>query len=362
MRTSFVFVLMILLSRGVLSSTNNTTDILFNRSANFEVREDVLNELKQLLGKKQPLAVKDAIAEVCYNVDLCALSTSDSDAQNYCQRPSSRDPVVPTIGDMCHTSYFREKYLCKENIAPMNIASIIAQGEMLNDLGSLYTSLIKQVLIKKFSTDYGFDFSNAERVKQFFTQYPKQAHKVQTIATESYSLGSYTGNCYGQLNSILYSNDQDKIVRYYNLYKAIINTLETFPKYKGLVNRGTHLPATALEEHHKVGNIVCYKGFTSTAVHDDKTDRGNNPRNSFLNQKCVQRLYIKYEKNGAIAGKSIDSASLSSGENEVLFEPGSCFRIDSVSPRTDTSGLETGEPDCLDRQRFNFEMTLVPSK
>jgi hypothetical protein len=191
--------------------------------------------------------------------------------------------------------------------------------------------------------------------------YPNEAKKLQSIANGALALGSYTGNCYHQLNSFLFSSNIQKINRYFNLYSAIINTLDFFPDYKKKVNRGVNLPSNVLKEHHKVGNIVCYQGFTSTAEHNEQTDYSNNPSNYFLTEKCTQRLYINYENNGALPGKLIKSGSLSSNEKEVLFSPGACFQIDKVSPRTDATKAEDDYRECEEGQHYNFEMTLVPT-
>ena len=178
------------------------------------------------------------------------------------------------------------------------------------------------------------------------------------MAQETYSLAAYTLDCYMPLNSILYSKNQAKITRYYNLYRAIINTMGIFPEFKQKVNRGANLPKSVLQEHHKIGNIVCYNGFTSTAVHDPKTDMTNKPRNSFLSGKCTQRLYISYDER-ALGGRSISKGSALTSENEVLFEPGACFRIDKVYPRTDQPAEDEEGIECGEGEHYNFEMTLV---
>ena len=138
-------------------------------------------------------------------------------------------------------------------------------------------------------------------------------------------------------------------------------TLEFFPEFKSKVNRGVELPKAILKEHHKIGNIICYDGFTSTAVHmeDDYSDK---PSNSFLSGKCTQRIYISYIENGSKPGKLIKSGSLSPEEDEVLFEPGSCFRVDKVYPRTDVTDPEEEDYLCEEGEHFNFELTLVPQK
>ena len=341
---------------------NELQGILYNRSATFEERESVSAELKKLLGIKQPIPVMDAIAEICYNVDICAASTTDEQIENECEPTDFNDTEFPPhFGSACYLKQFKENYNCIQPEKEMNLAGIRVFADLLNDTKGYYLSIITKLIIKKYIEVHNVDLSIPENARAFMNAYPKEAKKLQSIASEAIALGSYTGNCYHQLNSFLFSSNINKIDRYYNLYSAIINTLDFFPDYKKKVNRGVNLPLSVLKEHHKIGNIICYNGFTSTAEHNELTDYSNKPSNYFLAEKCTQRLYISYEDNNALPGKLIKSGSLSSNEKEVLFSPGSCFRIDSVTPRTDVTDPEDDDIKCEEGQHYNFEMTLVPN-
>jgi hypothetical protein len=266
------------------------------------------------------------------------------------------------MDDQCYPKYFREQFSCKADITKQSISTTAIAGKLLRDLSSLYNSYTQEQLIDAYSSQYGVDFRelirNPEALEEFFKANPRAKIHIETVSRESLSLAAYTLDCYDTLNTYLYSKDSSQIKRYYNLYKAVINSMSLYPEFKGKVNRGVRLPQSVLNEHHKVGNTVCYDGFTSTAIHDPKTDMGAKPRNGFLSGKCTQRLYISNSES-AIGGKSIDKGSAHKSENEILFEPGSCFRIDKVYPRTDPDLEDDVGTVCEEGQHFNFEMTLV---
>jgi hypothetical protein len=349
--------LLTILSIHQVFADTGLTDILFKRAATFEERQSVSTELSQL-GKQQPLNVSDAIAEVCYGVDLCA--GSDIQAPAYCvdDLPKSVHPFG--MWPDCYPTYFRQNYSCNTEIEKQSFKTVNLAGKLLYDLNTMYRSYIYEYMMDGFSRQYNVDFRNLSpaAVEEFFKKNPQAKIHIETISSESLALAAYTLDCYGTLNSILYTGEDVKINRYYNLYKAVINTMGLFPEYKGKVNRGVSLPSGILKEHHKIGNIVCYNGFTSTAIHDPKTDMTDKPSNGFLSGKCRQRMYISYDER-AIGGKSISKGSTSKSENEILFEPGACFRIDNVYPRTDPPLEDEAGIECEEGEHYNFEMTLV---
>jgi len=349
--------LLTILSIGQVIADTGLTDILFKRTATFEERQNVSEELSQL-GTKQPLNVSDAIAEICYGVDLCA--GSDIQVPDYCEEDNSKDDYVPSIGDPCYPKYFKQKYSCNTEIENQSYKTVGLAGKLIYDLNTMYRSYIYEYMVDGFSRQYNVDFRTLSPagLEEFFKKNPQAKLHIETISSESLALAAYTLDCYGALNSILYSGEDVKINRYYNLYKAVINTMGLFSEYKGKVNRGVSLPAGILKEHHKIGNIVCYNGFTSTAIHDPKTDMTDKPANGFLSGKCRQRMYISYDER-ALGGRAISKASTSKSENEILFEPGACFRIDNVYPRTDPPLEDEADIECEEGEHYNFEMTLV---
>ena len=352
-----LFTFLAMLTLGQSFADSGLTDILFKRTATIEERKNVSEELAHL-GLEQPLNVADAIAEVCYGVDLCA--GNELQLPSYCEQESPGSS--PVIGDPCYPLNFREKYSCNSEIEKQSYKTVSIAGKLLSDLSFMYRAYTQEYLVDSLGKQYNVDFrvlmQDPEALEKFFQANPIVKLHIYSINDESLSLAAYTLDCYGRLNSMLYSQNQKNITRYYNLYKAVINTMTLFPEFKGKVNRGAYLPANILKEHHKVGNIVCYNGFTSTAIHNPKTDMTNKPSNSFLSGKCTQRMYISYDER-ALGGRSISKGSISSVENEVLFEPGACFRIDNVYPRTDPPIEGNDDVECGEGEHYNFEMTLV---
>lgn len=332
------------------------TDILFNRSASFEERQSVSKKL-QGQGRNQPLEVEDAIAELCYGVDLCAQLTTDF---SQCDDADADDPMPE-----CQPKHFREKYNCSEDVTKQSAANVAMAKAILSDMSSLYDSLTEDYFLDAFSKLYQVNFRSLAKdpkaMKEFERKNPHIMEHIKIIYAENLAMGAYTMDCYSRLNPILYQSDKKSMQRYYNFFKAVINTMSFYPEFKKMVNRGASLPRSVLDEHHKVGNVVCYQGYTSTAVHNPETDFGSHPTNGFLQGKCTQRLYISYSDT-ARGGKLISAASAFKHEDEVLFEPGACFRIDKVYPRTDEAPEDEEDDDeeeCEPGERYNFEMTLV---
>jgi hypothetical protein len=350
--------LLTILSVNQVFAGADLTDILFNRTATFEERQSVSEVLAQA-GQQQPLNVTDAIAEVCYGVDICA--GSELQLPSYCDDNWDSEDI-PTIRDACYPKYFRQTYSCNTELEKDSYKTVYLAGKLLFDLNTMYRSYVLDYMIDGLSRQYNVDFremaQNPAALAEFYIKNPYAELRIKTISQELIALAAYTLDCYDSLNTLLYTQNQIKIKRYYNLYKAVINTMNLFPEYKGKVNRGTSLPVEILREHHKVGNIVCYNGFTSTAIHNPKTDMTDKPSNGFLSGKCTQRLYISYDER-ALGGRNISNGSTSKGEDEILFEPGACFRIDNVFPRTDPPLEDEADTVCEEGQHYNFEMTLI---
>jgi hypothetical protein len=341
--------------------SSDLIDIIKNTQSTYDERSLVSSQLASILGLNQPLPTADAIAEICYQVDICAQLSSDTEVGSACDPIEYGDDFPPFFGGACYLKDFREAYRCSSDIPMMSHAGLVSFSELMRDTSGYYSTVIKKYIYDYYKKNYNVDLTVNENVEPFFESYPDQKIRILDVAKNALALGSYTGNCYSKLNQILYTNDKAKQTRYFNLFKSIVDTLDFFPSFSGKVNRGVMLPKSVLAEHHKIGNIVCYDGFTSTSVHDD-SDYTNKPRNYFLREKCTQRIYITQGKTlSTSVGRLIDGGSLSPNENEVLFKPGTCFRVDKVSPRDDIVDDEQDHGDCGDGERFNFELSIVPN-
>jgi hypothetical protein len=337
---------------------NSNLDIIRDTGADFVQRANALRELQLVLKKEQPLPVKDAIAELCYDVDICARGSTIDFIQEECENTRPVGDYRSFFGDACYTKNIREEYTCNPQKLKMDLNFLSIFSRLMGDATSLYINQIDHFVLDFYKTNFNVDLSIPENFDSFVIAYPKEAKRIKSASQSAYALAAYTTNCYDSINRFLYLHDKTNLQRYFNIYTSIINLLEYIPVYRGMVNRGVRLPLNVLQEHHKVGNIVCNDGFTSTAAHDPGRDYGVNPRNQFLSGKCTQRLFINIPAESKAKSYSINSLSISKGEEEVLFIPGSCFRIDKVTKRIiDEQDDEYYE--CNELQTFNFEMTAL---
>ena len=334
--------------------------ILTDTSATFADREAVAQQLASL-GPQRPLDARTAAAELCYGMDVCARNATATDLALDCPTGATTDENT-TLGSPCFLQDFKQRYTCNTDVPAADFNSYRIQSAILGDQAQTYSSLVADQMMTTFAREYNLDLAeireNPLAFEEFVAADPAGGERVKTIAQEIGALGQYTLECYQKINSILYSRDEAKLLRYFNLIKAVVNGLSVMPEYRQKVNRGAWMPEAVLAQYHQVGKVICSDGFTSTAVHDPARDEGDHPRNSFLDDKCIQRLYINFADD-APGCRSIDNASASKGENEVLLPPGSCFRVDKVYPRTDNSAADDISI-CSPLSRFNFELTVVP--
>lgn len=332
--------------------------VLTNRGLTIQEREDFVTSFSEA-----PLSRDEALVELCYQVDLCAQESSETDVKKLCTDAADLDnPERNFFGDSCTVRRFRKNHSCHPSIDKLKVQTVDRFLDIIEDSSSTYMSYIGNSLVRILS---GIPESEVnlcevpdiiEEFEKFQKEHPKQAEAIQKMAENFPSLGMYTTDCYQSMNQFLFRKDEKSLQRYFNLFRATLDSLSILPDYKGKVNRGVALPEAILKEHKIVGNSVCYNGFTSTAAHIAK-DYGSNPRNSFLNG-CNQRLYITQPQNSSHFGKDIDGISKMKGEKEILFSPGACFRIEKVTPRADI-GTNEELKQCPQDMLLDIEMTLI---
>ena len=91
--------------------------------------------------------------------------------------------------------------------------------------------------------------------------------------------------------------------------KVINNALNKIPSYQGKVWRDVDLPESVLSSY-VVGSVVIEKGFSSSSYSDERF------------KKLPHRLLIHSK-----SGKIIQSLSVLSNEDEVLFKSGTKFKV-----------------------------------
>lgn len=146
-----------------------------------------------------------------------------------------------------------------------------------------------------------------------------KAAGVEPLTKSEYTvLRAYTGSAFRNINAALRRGDFADNLNLQSVVDAGQHAMrkmnEAGFRFTGVVNRGTTLSATNLAQFKKLyvkGAIIEETGFLSTS-----TGSGFGGR---------IRFKIK-SKNGT----SVRELSQFSGENEVLFPPGSKFRIDEV--------------------------------
>lgn len=352
MSLKYLCILALITSQTLLAA--DPVDVLFDRQSTYEQRMSAQAELG-----KATLTTFDSSAELCYGIDLCAQETTADKLPSFCEKELEEMKKHPEqrVSSECYAYSFRKNYQCLPTIPKLSNAALATNVSLLEDVSSIYTSRVFELLVpfifKKYPELSPFTDNYPEMFK-YLQQHPELNKSFRNLTDGTLALAQYTMNCYEKINPLLYRNDRSSMTRYFSLIKSTIDSMMMLPTYKGKVNRGTKLPEPVLKEHLKVGNVVCNKGFTSTAVHHD-SDYTDKPRNSFLSSdSCSHRLYITYEDNGAAPGRLISNYSASPGENEVLFEPGACFRIDQVKD-------QAANQDCGSEKMYDFEMTLVPS-
>jgi hypothetical protein len=114
----------------------------------------------------------------------------------------------------------------------------------------------------------------------------------------------YTTSAYYDINAHLRKGRGSEIQAYLDTAKIALNRL---PPYSGTTFRGASLPQDALDLH-QVGNIIQYPAFLSTSR---LNPFGGKQRISILSK----------------TGRDISEFSNSKAESEVLFHPGSKFKV-----------------------------------
>ena len=362
MKNLLLIISVVLSSQGCFAVAADIS-ILFNPKANASSRDAVSKLLAERLGREGPLSVTAATAELCHGVDLCASASSETDLENTCAGSEEEEKDL-ALSSTCFAKKFKKNFSCDETKSPQTVHTLAAYGEALKDFQTTYMSRIESHFKHWIANALGIDINVLEAEYEndpiAFGQNSQYQSVIEIMLKESSSMGQYTLNCFEKIAPIMYSRDQKKLTRYYNLINGVLNTMERMPIFSGKVNRGTNLPQSVLKEYHKVGNVVCSDGFTSTSIHIEK-DYGSKPRNAFLKSKCTQRLYISQGVAEAAKGRSISDISVSRSENEILFPPGTCFRVDSVRPRTDESSPDEEDYECQEGEHFQFELTVVPN-
>jgi hypothetical protein len=127
------------------------------------------------------------------------------------------------------------------------------------------------------------------------------------------AIRGYTEEGYDPLNKALRSRDAAELREYGPYIRAVTEGLRQLPDYVGTVYRGTHLGAEILARYEP-GAVVTELAFTSTSASPHSSYSGN------------AQYTIKSRH-----GKDVTQISGHNNEREVIFPPGTRFKVLEVS-------------------------------
>jgi hypothetical protein len=136
------------------------------------------------------------------------------------------------------------------------------------------------------------------------------------------ALRAYTGSHYRAMNQALRGQGGD-LAQQASIVKTAASALNDLPAFEGTTFRGTTLDAERLARYAP-GTVIAERGFMSTTTAQDVAFGGN----------------VRFVINSKGAGRSVEALSQFAHEREVLFGPGTEFKVlsNTLDPAT---GLTT---------------------
>jgi hypothetical protein len=157
---------------------------------------------------------------------------------------------------------------------------------------------------------------------------PKTQSLLSAIAPEDvYATYMYTTQFHKEINGALRSHDEGALRRLEPTIKGVASVLASLPPTAGTVYRGVERLTPERDAKYAVGNVVTEEGFTSTATTASSglrfagvmNDEGEMRKRS----ETPRALFIMRTHSG----KAISQLSNSKEEAEVLFPPGTQFKV-----------------------------------
>lgn len=161
-------------------------------------------------------------------------------------------------------------------------------------------------------TDYLKRIEMSGRTKGYLTKYPEE----QVV-----SLYAYTSSAYESINKGL-RGSQKHLDNWRPVIAAADRLLQQLETHEGATFRGVYTNEIdnlfGFMKAHQVGNVVEYRGFTSTSYDLERSFSGD-------------IRFIIESKNG----RKVEGISASASELEVLFRPSSKFRVTRIKENAD---------------------------
>ena len=183
----------------------------------------------------------------------------------------------------------------------------------LSDARNLSDSQLHQLLLDEIGQDRYENFADYRVDKDL----SRKARRLGITESEMVGLLDYTAVGYRVMNICLREHmSEESCQETVGVIEAARRALSRMPNYRGTVSRTATLPREALGIHVP-GAILTYDSFTSTSIAPERLYGS-------------QRFIIESK-----TGKDISWASEIPKENEVLFAPGTVFKVISVEPSTE---------------------------
>lgn len=222
----------------------------------------------------------------------------------------------------------------------MAVATQISEGDSI-DLRKYRATKCE---LTRFKNELGDEYIHMLNQMQFFRKMEgKSSSPYQLAEEEQISVFHYTGGAFADVNSVLHKNNFEEISKKSIFIKVLSSALNKLPSFKGTVYRVGNLPGYHRVKilqpgddpnrinpgrlaQFKIDGVINYKSFMSTSLlnFDGLAKSG---------WKCSEAEYTIHSKYG----REVTSFSNSPQEKEILFVPGSEFKIRKVKVSTPPS-------------------------
>ncbi len=140
---------------------------------------------------------------------------------------------------------------------------------------------------------------------------------------EAAALLEYTGDGYRQLNKALWTNNPTFMAEQENMARMVSSALSQAPKHEGLVYRG----ACLTEEQaavYRSGEVVTQRSFSSSST----------SREAIAPYQVGHGVKMEYQIQSR-TGRDLTGLTAHPAEGEILFQPGTQFRVEGVERATE---------------------------
>ena len=293
-------------------------------------KEIVKSLLDNIAGEiAAPSKTQQAKAEEEAAAAAAAKAKQEAEAEGPNKQPASSDAALeqlkamsyeelvalPQIGDVKATKLLQaiengeiQSWADVDALGYFGPKTMEALGESLDMTGSYAGYKSDEAAQADFKAKFG-----DERYAEYeaMVQAAQQLHpELKAIPMEDLvALRGYTSNDYDFINKALRSGNPAELAQVENYIKTAASGLNEMPTYEGTVYRGTKLPPDAAAKY-QAGETVTEAAFTSSAASNKAAFDGDT-------------LFVINSKTG----HDVSMLSVYGHEQEVLFSPGTSFKV-----------------------------------